>query len=284
MSQSCFFINHKKIKNRESLPMRIASTQTLQQEAPLFTRGSLTVEAAVVLPLVAAFLVTMLFLFQMLRVQRSVQEALVETGRVVAVQASLDSELVNVVGTELLFRKSIQKNEEIGRYVRNGSTGISLLGSRLSGDCVELTATYFMEPPVKLFHLTPIPVVQKTTSRKWTGREGLLEAGEKWVYVSNNRQVYHNSKKCRTLNVSISETTLTAVERLRSHNGGRFKPCPFCGKKQKRQERVYITDQGDFYHYRVDCLSLRRSIRLVRRSEVENLPPCYYCGGESVEY
>ena len=53
------------------------------------SKGSYTLEMAVVLPLVTAFMVSILFFFRVLQVQTQVQEALVYASRQTAAQASI---------------------------------------------------------------------------------------------------------------------------------------------------------------------------------------------------
>ena len=64
------------------------------QEASFCTckKGSLTLEATVVLPLMAGFFISILFLFRVLMVQAAVEEALVYVGRVIAVESCVFDE------------------------------------------------------------------------------------------------------------------------------------------------------------------------------------------------
>ena len=68
--------------------------------------GSLTVEASVVFPFVAAFLITFLFLFRILQIEMAVEEALVYAGRMTAVEYSaVDNQALGLATAEVLFQK-----------------------------------------------------------------------------------------------------------------------------------------------------------------------------------
>ena len=54
---------------------------TKETSSYAFRKGSYTIEAAVVIPLAAGFLVSMLFFFRIIQVQASVDEALIFAGR-----------------------------------------------------------------------------------------------------------------------------------------------------------------------------------------------------------
>ena len=92
------------------------------------SKGSYTLEMAVVLPLVTAFMVSILFFFRVLQVQTQVQEALVYASRQTAAQASIgDSSAALFASAEMQFRKELQKHKEYRHYVSESSGGVSLL-------------------------------------------------------------------------------------------------------------------------------------------------------------
>ena len=81
---SLMIARHKKSNNSiKSLP----ESMLFKLETPqcICLKGSLTVEASVILPLLACFFSFLLFFFRILQVQLTVQEALEDTGRVLAV-------------------------------------------------------------------------------------------------------------------------------------------------------------------------------------------------------
>ena len=113
------------------------------------SKGSYTLEMAVVLPLVTAFMVSILFFFRVLQVQTQVQEALVYASRQTAAQASIgDSSAALFASAEMQFRKELQQHKEYRHYVSESSGGVSLLLSDFEGPEITLRAdsSSFLEP------------------------------------------------------------------------------------------------------------------------------------------
>ena len=77
-----------------------------------FVKGSYTLEAAVIFPLVAGFLVSILFFFRVLQIGTSVQCALTYAGRMTAVEASMiDEQAALLVSAEGFFRSKISSDK-----------------------------------------------------------------------------------------------------------------------------------------------------------------------------
>ena len=58
----------------------------------------------------------------------------------------------------------------------------------------------------------------------------------------------------------------------------RYKACRYCGKTVSAGGLVYILPSGEVYHGKQDCSSLAYYVQKVRRSEVEYMGVCSYCG------
>lgn len=65
---------------------------------------------------------------------------------------------------------------------------------------------------------------------------------------------------------------------LRNSGGCRYKACRYCGKTVSAGGLVYILPSGEVYHGKQDCSSLAYYVQKVRRSEVEYMGVCSYCG------
>ena len=82
------------------------------------SKASYTLEMAVVLPLVAAFFVSILFFFRVLQVQTQVQAALNYASRKTAVQACVNDVPSPLLATaEVYFRKELKQYAEYQKYV-----------------------------------------------------------------------------------------------------------------------------------------------------------------------
>lgn len=273
----------------------------VQKEAPRCARmpGAFTLEAAIVLPLMASFFVSLLFFFRVMQVQIEVQKALDDTGRKLAVYLSEEGNaderqaeegaekgaqtkgLAEHAAAKTIFFKEVLKWEEVQKYVKGGAPGISLADSEFFQDEIALKAVYRIRLPVRLFWDWDIRMIQRAECRKWTGWNGMGTAGadDVWVYVTETGTVYHKTKNCTHLKLSIQSISGEAVELLRNEKGEKYRECMICAGKRNHFGKVYITNQGDCYHNDLNCSGIKRTISMIRISEVGNKSACLKCGG-----
>ena len=124
--------------------------------------------------------------------------------------------------------------------------------------------------------------VQKVTVRSWVGYTGeSFQAGgkEELVYRTPEGEVYHRSRDCTYLRLTIRSVTSAELSGLRNESGGKYTPCEYCVKKQQADMLVYITDYGNSYHNKNTCQGLKRTIMAVPLSQVGGLRSCSRCGG-----
>ena len=118
----------------------------------------------------------------------------------------------------------------------------------------------------------------------WTGRD-LSEQkevpqeteSEELVYVTANQSVYHTSADCTHLSLSVQAVSGSKVERMRNEDGKTYHACDKCAGSGVKNGTVYITREGTHYHNDANCSGLTRSVRLVKKSEVEGLHICSRC-------
>ena len=61
--------------------------------------------------------------------------------------------------------------------ILGGKTGVSLLGSDLSGEDIHLKASYQVKVPVAIFGIHGLPMQQTVCLRKWTGKRDAADKG-----------------------------------------------------------------------------------------------------------
>ena len=132
--------------------------------------------------------------------------------------------------------------------------------------------------PIGFFDIDTFNMSQKSVSRKWIGK-AITEASEDYVYITDYGTVYHKSKSCSHLDLSINRVNLGEIKLLRNKNGGKYSACSKCAEKIPEFSMVYVTDYGTLYHGDVSCSALKRTIRIVPLSEVFDMPACSKCGG-----
>lgn len=239
--------------------------------------GSMTVEAVVVIPILAGFMVCLLFWFRVICIQGVVEEALFLAGRSMAAESSMiDDEMVLFVGAEAQMLRALESQSVVEQYVEHGSLGVILLGSQLDGDYLCLRAHYKVRLPVNLFGIDTITLWSREVVRKWIGDQNRETSGGQ-VYVTTSGKVYHRMESCRALKVTIDECYWREISMKRGEDGQKYYACICCAEEILDDSKVFYTPYGELYHSRKDCSHLKRNIREVPLSQVGNRRPCSYC-------
>lgn len=236
--------------------------------------GSAVVEATLIIPV---FLFAMIAIYSMCRCKLAegiIYEAASETAEYMAEYSYMDEPGVLMPG--LIMPQYIDNNSLVDVSVEGGINGINYLGTitRDSDNYVILKVNYTLKIDIPM-----IPSMSKkrqivVKQRAYIGEDegdGKSECTEddKYVYVTDNKEVYHNSRTCTHLALSIHQTNLKNAQ-----NCG-FSPCEFCGSKSGSV--VYITDEGARYHSDKSCSGLKRTVYAVRLKDVAGLPGCSRC-------
>lgn len=242
-----------------------------------------TLEAAVIMPLLACFFVSILFFFRVMQVELQVQKALDDTGRKLAVYlCEEENYTAGLTAAETLFLKEMSGREEASSYISGGNVGVSLLESEFGGNEIRLCARYHIKLPIRIFWNWNLEMVQKTDCRKWNGwnGNGNCEDGDQWVYITETGTVYHTTNTCTHLVLSIRSVAYDEVSQLRSENGERYDRCLHCVREGEQSGIVYITNQGSAYHSDLNCSGIKRTVSMVRLSEVGDRRACSRCAAQ----
>ena len=135
--------------------------------------------------------------------------------------------------------------------------------------------------PFVAFSFGSRSVVQRVVVRDWVGYTGesFSGDGEIFVYVTPKGEVYHRSRDCRYLNVSIQSIAAGQLDAARNWDGSRYTACVYCVKKEKPGAMVYITNYGTNYHNRKTCRGLKRTVMAIPYSQTGGMRCCQGCGG-----
>jgi hypothetical protein len=235
-------------------------------------RGSASLEATLVMPVFIAVMVAVYCMGKCRMAELGIYEAVVESAEYLA-----ESQYINKTGVitpGMVFDDYLDDTGLIKKYVKNGVDGISFWGSYVDSDGeVVVKASYTL-----CVNMPFIPSLSKERSvtvkqKGYTGyqkAEGDDEASDAaYVYVTENREVYHSSRSCTYLTLSISMESLTAAK------SSGYKACKYCGSSCG--STVYVTEYGESYHSRKNCSGLKRTVSRVKLSEVEDLGGCSRC-------
>lgn len=237
-------------------------------------RGSLTVEAALVLPIFLFSMLLFLYIIQCIIYQDRIQWALVRVAR----EASMEQAV-----WEMEFMKNpVYFTNKLNQYVGSGFS-ISGLRSRVEKDLIFLNAEYTVRLPFRLLPFQNLHFSQSVKTRAFVGVKdrGGTESEDPIVFIIQTGRVYHKNKSCTYLEPVISKVLLQDMEQLRNLNGGRYKPCSSCTAENQRDSYVYIASYGDRYHRNRNCNRIYHNIIEIKLSEAGKRLPCSKCGGKN---
>lgn len=266
--------------------------------------ASMTVEAALVLPLFLFFFLNLGSAMEIMRLHGCLETALWEKGREMSVYGSvirqgvdfLNSDeaekgtngIVSQVG-ELAFSYTFVK-AGIVTYVgkdyldqaplKGGSDGLHFIGSDLlnENDVIDIDITYQIEAPWMLAAFRSFLMENRYYGRLWTGYE--IPYSERGVYfLAENGQVFHTSSSCTHLLLTVRLVSLEEVGKEVNRNGGHYRACEKCVRGQV-PEQVWIPKEGDCFHFERRCAGLKRTYRRVEWEEARKYRPCARCSEE----
>lgn len=285
-------------------------------------KGSMTVEATIVLPIFLFFFLALMSLLDMIRLQGNISIALWNTGRELAIYSGTHSEAFkNIPPTG--HHQGEQGQEETGNsgkkgdnndlfedvlvgygYVKQqlvhylgkdyledsplkrGASSLQFIESDIftAGGDIDLVVTYEVSPLVSIPGFWRFRMANRYYGHSWGGYGGTAvgiqqDEEEVLVYVTKNSEVYHLTSSCSNLLLKIRATTPILLDQERNNGGSKYKACEYCGKGKMPSE-IYVSSEGDKYHYSKDCQGLKRTYSVVPLSEVEmDHRPCSRCGG-----
>jgi len=284
-----FFPIQKYILRKEcgSLPRNKLKGRKIynKEKASLFASGSLTVEAACVLPLFLMTMIAMMILIQATAISCRISEGLHEAGKQMALLAyakeKTDIEVNKYVTGAISY---VYVQDKVQERLKEDDIQVIFLRSKILNDneIIDLVADYVLDTPLAIIKPNRIKLLQRARVRAWTGRKLANEEdstdseSDKTVYVTVNGSVYHRDRECSHIRLSIRTVNHSTVADMRNKDGGKYYPCSGC---KGGSDQVYITDTGNRYHGSISCSSLKRGVISVTETEVKSWSPCSRCGG-----
>lgn len=260
----------------------------LSQFIPFFVElaAGMTVEAAVVLPLCLMFLMNLGSAVEMIRLHNNLQLALWDTGGSLALYGYEQggSDLSSILSAFYVRNRLVDSVGE--EYLDNsplvyGSRGLLLLESEMlkAEDELDITVTYGVGPMSSLAGFWRFRMANRYCVHLWNGY-AIPETPEvtELVYVTVNGEVCHRDRDCTYLRLSIRETSRWRIEEERNQWGRKYSACEKCAAGTM-PETLYVTGEGDRYHYRSDCSGLKRTVISLMPEEAAGYRYCSRCGG-----
>lgn len=250
----------------------------------LLQRGSLSVEAALVLPLFLFSLMTLLSCLQLLNFSQSLQQVLFQEGLYLS-EISYDKGSLSINEIERDIKNKIQKNtfSENSIPIDGGIDGLDFGKSKTSNpELTEITVKYTARLVFDPFKVFSRECCQYVTFHNWVGYingiNGFEGTGsEIYVYITEDSEVYHRDRDCTHIRLNITKVSVGEIKKLRNEYGEKYTSCSHCKAKLK-DGTLYITKDGNCYHNSLQCSGLSRTVTAIPLSEVGGRRPCMRCG------
>lgn len=267
--------------------------------------AGMTIEAAVVLPLFLFFFLNLGCVMEMIRLHGNLQLSLWQVGSMLSVYGyALDSgempaeedngeewwkELAGNAASAVYVKRKLASSAGEDYLERSplvgGAGGLQLWESQIFGgeDEVDILVTYSVSPLSSLAGFPSFWMANRYYAHIWNGYR--LSGGtgneeeDQTVYITENGTVYHLNRECSHLQLSIREVNSGQIDEERNQHGSRFRPCEKCADGGM-PGILYITEEGDRYHYSRECSGLKRTVFSMTLKEAleEGYRPCSRCG------
>lgn len=190
----------------------------------------------------------------------------------------ITSGLMQAKFSEVVDQSTINKSCVVG-----GMQGLNFLLSSydIETNVADVAVQYKVHIPIGLAIIDDYYVVQKSKVRVFVGLRNSNpddeeDGDEDSVYITETGTVYHESRECTYLKLSITKIAHASLDNQRNSSGGKYYKCEIC--KPGKQEYCYITKQGNRYHNNANCSGLKRTIKVIKRLEIGDRRACTRCG------
>lgn len=299
-AQSLLFCRH--IKNSQSkINCDAIKGISLFISFPRQVEASMTVEAAVVLPLFLFFFLNLSCAIELIRLHGNLEFALCDIGNRMAVygyvlaetgqeQPEVKDELLGEL-KDVAFSYTYIKNEIInyvGEHyleespIADGIKGLQFWESEIfdGQDCFEILVTYKVAPFSNAVGFGSFRMANRYYGHLWNGYHipGTEDKSENAgrVYIAENGIVYHEDENCSYLFLSVRMVSLQEAYESRNIEGRKYTPCMRC-KNGAVGGDVYITEDGDNIHYKKNCAGLKRTVRMLLKEDARKYRACNRC-------
>lgn len=260
-------IKNKKNKS-EPLQARKDVSFSYKKVANVFCeeKGSMTVEAVFVLPILLFAICGILSLGRVYSSMDKINHALQETGKSLALE--LEETSVNKYAVRRIFEGYLTE------YPGNVRGVIRIDSVKWDSKVKEwnIKISYKIGIDLPLIGNYKIDCYDEIRQKDFKGfsYEDTVKDLGTYVYIAETESVYHTNSQCTHLNISKKPVLKEVAESLGTSR------CSHCNEN-KTGEIVFITDTGNKYHTSLMCGSLNRKVRIVREEEAKGMERCSRC-------
>ena len=303
-----YYSQQKKTTSLRKIPYSIKNAQIFQHDSSCngkrmsafishYLPGSMTVESAFVVPLFMFAMISLLSAIDMILLNSNLTMAMHQTGKEMATNAYAYNQVrdekneIEKIASSVVFSNLYARTQvvqKVGKEYLNqsvlvgGEDGISFIQSKVMADkedLIDLVAYYKVSPLIRFPGFQEFYMVNRCRMRAWTGydntKNASQESKEELVYITETGTVYHKSRNCTHLSLSIRTVRGSEISFLHNQSGEIYRCCELCGKKE---DGFFITNQGNRYHSSIRCSGLKRTISVIPISKIGNRTLCTRCG------
>ena len=265
--------------------------------------ASLSLEAAVSLPLFLLFMMAIISFLMILGLQVRIQAAMEETARSIGKKAYLleqagapEEELeglmnagINSATVKAFLFTAPGLTDALNRSrIIGGAGGLYTHATTYDAgsSILDIVVSYDYSVPWLPGYFSTLRMVQRMRCHVWVGEPLDREASRSAdtdaasVYVTPTGSVYHLSPDCHYLDLSIRSVSYIEVDGMRNADGAKYYRCEECASSG-HPASVYITSYGDTWHESLTCSKLKRTVMEKDLSEVGDMRVCTKCQQEA---
>ncbi len=274
--------------------------------------GSLTLEAAISVPIFLMFCIALISFLVILNLQINIQVSMEETSRSLGKTAyalehassikgensdSADQQTLTMISLgispttiKMSLLSDAGVNSLVGKSrIKGGTGGLYTYNSTFdeTEGILDIVTSYDYQVPWVPSGWGTLRFVQRMRSHVWLGESlekkagGSSENGDsQTVYVTPTGSVYHLSASCHYLDLSIHTASYSELSHKRNSSGSKYDRCSECAASGE-YDTVYITDYGTNWHASLSCSGLKRTVVEHDISEVDGMRVCSKCKSQS---
>lgn len=268
-------------------------SQSISHRGRRCVAGSMTVEAALLLPLFLFCFLHLAGVMEMLRFHGKLEAALWNAGNQMTLYTETfrqTTEDVPDMVTSYLVIHNMLVNTLGKDYLEvsplsHGALGLNYLRSDYCNDeeCIDIVVTYQVEPPVSIFPFDYRRMGNRYYARAWTGYDVSAQAcAVQYVYITPQGEVWHRTPECSYLFHDVLSVPAERIQEQKNAQGKSYELCELC-QDEPKDSCVYVTYEGEKYHFVRNCSAIHKDIRAVEWSEGLPYRACSRCALEQQE-
>ena len=256
---------------------------------PLYVKGSMTVEASLLLPICIICFLNLAGILELLRFHGRMSTALWSLGNQMTVWGrsvqenveelpdwSISYLLVNERLKSLLGKEYLESAP-----LEYGAEGLNYLRSDYvtEEECLDIVVTYQIKPIIAIGPFSNRRMCNRYFARCWTGYDVTEQKIHKYVYMVPKGEVWHADQECSYLYHVIDTIPREKITATKNADGEYYTLCKNC-EDEDSGAWVYVTEEGEKYHLIRNCTAIYKNIQTVQWYEGFPYRACSRCASE----